>query len=93
MNIAWTQRSLRAFKRLIKRNPQLRLVIEQTLQQIELDVYHPSLKTHKLMGDLDDLWSCFVDYSYRILFEFTTDPATGNRAILLVNIGSHDEVY
>ena len=93
MNSAWTPRSLRAFKRLIKRNPQLRLVIEQTLQQIELDVYHPSLKTHKLMGDLDDIWSCSVDYSYRILFEFTTDPATGDRAILLVNIGSHDEIY
>jgi addiction module RelE/StbE family toxin len=93
MNIAWTPRSLRAFKRLIKRNPELRLLLEDTLQQMSLDVYHPSLKTHKLMGNLNDIWSCSVDRSYRILFEFTTDPVTGDKAILLVNIGSHDDVY
>ena len=57
------------------------------------DIYHPSLKTHKLMGNLDDTWSCSIDYSYRILFEFVTDPETDERAILLLNIGSHDEVY
>ena len=45
------------------------------------------------MGDLDDVWSCSVDYSYRILVEFAIDPETDERAILLLNIGSHDEVY
>jgi mRNA-degrading endonuclease YafQ of YafQ-DinJ toxin-antitoxin module len=43
------------------------------LQQMGSDIYHPSLKTHKLMGDLDDSWSCPVDHSYRILFEFAID--------------------
>jgi toxin HigB-1 len=57
------------------------------------DIYHPSLKTHKLMGDLEDTWSCSIDYSYRILFEFVPDPETGGMAILLLNIGSHDDVY
>ena len=93
MKIGWTPRSIRAFKRLVKRNPQLRVLVEQTLQQMVSDIYHPSLKTHKLMGDLDDVWSCSVDYSYRILFEFAIDPETDERAILLLNIGSHDEVY
>ncbi len=67
--------------------------MEKTLQQMLSDIYHPSLKTHKLMGNLDDTWSCSIDYSYRILFEFVTDPETDERAILLLNIGSHDEVY
>jgi addiction module RelE/StbE family toxin len=93
MKIGWTPKSSRAFKRLVKRNPQLRILVEQTLQQMGSDIYHPSLKTHKLMGDLDDVWSCSIDYSYRILFEFEIDPETDERAILLLNIGSHDEVY
>jgi mRNA-degrading endonuclease YafQ of YafQ-DinJ toxin-antitoxin module len=45
------------------------------------------------MGNLDDIWSCSIDYSYQILFEFVTDPETDERAILLLNIGSHDDIY
>jgi toxin HigB-1 len=67
--------------------------IEQTLQQMVDEIYHPSLKTHKLTGDLDNTWSCSIDYSYRILFEFVTDPETGEQAVLLLNMGSHDDVY
>ena len=93
MNIAWTPKSVRAFKRLIRRNPQLRLLIEQTLQQMATDVYHLSLKTHKLIGNLDNTWSCSIDYSYRILFEFVPDVEAEGMAILLLNVGSHDDVY
>jgi addiction module RelE/StbE family toxin len=93
MRIGWTPKSIRAFKRLVRRNPQLRLVIEQTLLQMTADIYHPSLKTHKLMGNLEDVWSCSIDYSYRILFEFLPDSNTGEVEILLLNVGSHDDVY
>jgi hypothetical protein len=37
MKIGWTPRSIRAFKRLVKRNPQLRVLVEQTLQQMVSD--------------------------------------------------------
>jgi mRNA-degrading endonuclease YafQ of YafQ-DinJ toxin-antitoxin module len=93
MKIGWTPKSIRSFKRLVRKNPQLRLSIELTLLQMVSDVYHPSLKTHKLIGDLDGIWSCSIDYSYRILFEFMPDPETGEMAILLLNLGSHDDVY
>jgi hypothetical protein len=46
MKTGWTPRSIRAFKRLVKRHPQLRLLVEQTLEQMVSDIYHPSLKTH-----------------------------------------------
>lgn len=45
------------------------------------------------MGDLSDIWSCSVDYKYRILFEFVKKPETELEIILLLNVGSHDEVY
>ena len=93
MKLAWTPKSVRAFKRLIRKNPQLRPVVEKTLKQLEKDCFHSSLKTHKLTGDLANIWSCSIDYQYRILFEFIKDSKTQENAILLLNIGSHDEVY
>ena len=93
MKIAWTPKSLRSFKRLVRKNPQLRIAIAETLRQLEINCYHPSLRTHKLTGNLADVWSCSIDYQYRILFEFIKDPTTEENAILLLNLGSHDEVY
>ena len=93
MKLAQTPKSIRAFKRLIRKNPQLRSFIEKALKQLEQDCFHPSLKTHKLTGDLADVWPCSIDYQNRILFEFIKDSETDDNAILLLNIGSHDEVY
>jgi addiction module RelE/StbE family toxin len=91
--IGWTPKSLRAFKRLIRQNPQMRSLIEQTLTQLAEDPFHPSLRTHKLSGDLAGIWSCSIDYKQRILFEFVEASQAGEAAILLLNLGSHDEVY
>ena len=93
MKIAWTPKSLRAFKRIIRKKPNFRALIEQTLRQLAEDPFHPSLHTHKLKGDLSNIWSCSIDYSYRILFEFVENPEDREEAILLLNLGSHDEVY
>ncbi len=91
MTIGWTK-SLQAFKRLIRKNPQLRPLIAKTLQQLADDPFHP-IRTHKLIGNLSDIWSCSIDYSYRLLFEFVKNPESDFDAILLLNIGTHDEVY
>ncbi len=91
--IGWTPKSLRAFNRLIKRNPDLRSAIEQTLNQLSEDPFHPSLQTHKLTGDLAGIWSASIDYKLRILFEFVNDVESQEQSILLLNLGSHDDVY
>jgi addiction module RelE/StbE family toxin len=91
--LAWTPKSQRAFKRLVKRNPQLKQTIRQTLELLVRDPFEPSLRTHKLSGSLEDVWSCSIDYKLRILFEFVDDPEMDEQAILLLNLGSHDEVY
>jgi addiction module RelE/StbE family toxin len=91
--IGWTPKSLRAFKSLVKRNPNLRSAIEQTLIQLAEDPFHPALQTHKLTGDLAGIWSASIDYKLRILFEFVDSSDKQNQAILLLNLGSHDEVY
>ncbi|MBC6420718.1 MAG: type II toxin-antitoxin system mRNA interferase toxin, RelE/StbE family [Hormoscilla sp. SP12CHS1] len=95
MKVAWSAKSLRSFKRIVRKNPQLRLLLEEKLRQLAADPFHPSLRTHKLKGDLADSWSCSLDYDYRIIFEFVrvTEEEEEEEAILLLNIGNHDEVY
>ena len=43
----------RTFKKLIKKNPQLQAKILNILDLLEDDPFTPSLKSHKLTGDLD----------------------------------------
>lgn len=93
MQLVWTSAFSRAFKRLVRQNPQLRPQIEQTLEKLLADAFHPGLKTHKLKGDLEGRWSCSIDYSNRIIFRFETDPDSGEAQIFLLTLGSHDEVY
>lgn len=58
MKIAWTPQSLRCFKRIIRKRPDFRQLIEKTVRQLAEDPFHPSLHTHKLKGDLSNIWSC-----------------------------------
>ncbi|WP_232287221.1 type II toxin-antitoxin system RelE/ParE family toxin [Crocosphaera watsonii WH 8501] len=80
-------------ERMIRKNPAFRPLIEKTVRQLAEDPFHPSLRTHKLKGDLSNVWSCSIDYSNRVLFEFIEDPEQQKQAISLLNLGSHDEVY
>jgi mRNA-degrading endonuclease YafQ of YafQ-DinJ toxin-antitoxin module len=67
--------------------------VTKALEQLSIDAYHPSLKTHKLKGDLDGTWSCSIDYSYRVLFKFVPTPEDDGEEIFLLTLGNHDDVY
>jgi len=65
--------------------------IEATLDQLSADATHPSLRSHKLRGPLAGCWACSAGYDLRIVFEYTKDQ--GGEAVLLLALGTHDEVY
>lgn len=92
-NLVWSAGFVRKFKRLINKNPQMRSPVENVLHLLSEDPFNSSLHTHKLKGDLDGVWSCSIDYDHRILFEFVTNSDSGEEDILLLTLGSHDEVY
>lgn len=92
-NLVWSPIFIRKFKRLIRQNPNLRVSIEKTLQELADEPFQPSLRSHKLKGDLSDRWSCSIDYRNRILFRFIINEETEEEEILLLTLGSHDEVY
>jgi mRNA-degrading endonuclease YafQ of YafQ-DinJ toxin-antitoxin module len=65
--------------------------VEAALTILSESAFDPRLKTHKLKGSLDGVWACSAGYDVRILFEFVQHE--GAEAILLLTVGSHDEVY
>jgi addiction module RelE/StbE family toxin len=83
----------KSFKRLIKKSPHLQAKILAVLELLAEDPFYPSLKSHKLTGQLHGLWSCSVTYSYRIIFTFRQDTELEEDVIVLIDIGDHDEVY
>ena len=89
----WSSRYQKAFERKTKQNPLLSEKIVETMRMIERDPLNLKLRTHKLRGKFEGSWACSVDYDMRIVFEFVTNPTTQQEEILLVDIGSHDEVY
>ncbi|MFB2877481.1 type II toxin-antitoxin system YafQ family toxin [Floridanema aerugineum] len=93
MTLVWDNSFRRAFKRLVRKNPQMQEKIFEVLEVLDADPFSPSLKSHKLRGNLDGLWACWVEYNCRIIFSLVTDEESGEELIVLIDIGSHDEVY
>jgi len=42
---------------------------------------------------LAGLWACSCGYDCRIVFSLENDLENGGQIVLLIDIGSHDEVY
>jgi addiction module RelE/StbE family toxin len=93
MNLVWSAKFSRAIKRAARRDKKVLSEIERTLTQLAADSKHASLRTHKLKGELAGTWSCSVSYDLRILFDFVRNSESSEIEILLLAIGTHDEVY
>lgn len=65
--------------------------IESTLEQLSADSAHPLLRTHKLRGPLTGCWACSAGPDLRVVFEYTQHE--GAEAILLLALGTHEQVY
>ena len=73
----------------LKRHPEMRQQYLKTLQLLELNPFHPSLRLHALSGRLAGVHSVSINLSYRITLELLVD---GNEIVLL-QVGDHDTVY
>jgi proteic killer suppression protein len=75
--------------RFLKRHPELERQYLKTLQLLELNPHHPSLRLHPLSGKLQGLHSVAINLSYRITLELLIQ----DEQIIPVNLGDHDAVY
>ena len=74
-------------RRAKKLGPNERRALARALRLFQDDPHDARLGTHKLSGPLAGCWAFSFGYDARVVFEWDED-----RAVLL-NIGSHDEVY
>lgn len=76
-------------KKFLKKHSQLRGQYSKTLQLLEINPYHPSLRLHQFKTSSFEGYSVSINLSYRISIEFIVSE----QEIILVNIGDHQEIY
>ncbi len=91
--LIWGKTFIRALKRTIRKHPPLKHSIEEALRLLQEDPFAPQLATHKLKGRLAGSWACSVGYDLRIVFDFVKSASQQEDDILLLEVGTHDEVY
>ncbi len=92
-SLVWSAAFVRAVKRVVRRKPDLAPKVQRTLELLATDPFHPTLRTHRLKGALHGAWACTVDYDHRILFQFMRHRGSAEEEILLLTMGTHEEVY
>jgi mRNA-degrading endonuclease YafQ of YafQ-DinJ toxin-antitoxin module len=88
-SLIFTEQYEKRALRFLKRHPELEKQYLKTLQLLEANPQHPSLRLHPLSGRLIGLHSVSINLSYRITLEFLLK----DQEIIPVNVGDHDTVY
>jgi toxin HigB-1 len=87
--LVFTEQYTRRAAKFLKRHPDLARQYEKTLELLQVNPHHPSLRLHALAGRLDGLHSVSINLSYRITLELLVSQAE----VIPINVGDHDGVY
>jgi mRNA-degrading endonuclease YafQ of YafQ-DinJ toxin-antitoxin module len=87
--LIFTDQYNRRAAKFLKRHPDVETQYVKTLELLELNPHHPSLRLHRLSGKLEGLQSISINLKYRITIEIIITE----RDIVLINVGDHDAVY
>lgn len=80
---------LRRAKKFFKKHPDLKKTFAEVVDDLRKDPFQPHLELHSLGGKLEGCYAVSLTYSYRI----TLTLMVTEKEIILLDIGSHDEVY
>lgn len=89
INLVWDSAFKQSYKKRIKPDAILKEKFWDTLELFSESPFESNLKTHQLTGKLKGLWAFRVANDCRVVFKFFND----NKSALLIDIGTHDEVY
>ncbi len=84
----WDEAFVHAVKKWQKKHPDLVDRFKERLRLFSEQPFDPSLKTHNLSGHLKACSAFSVTYEYRLVFRFISA-----HKVLLIAIGTHDDVY
>lgn len=77
---------IKELKKISKKDKKLYQQIVKQLDVFSQNPNHPSLRLHKLKGQLKQVWSLSINRSYRILF-------VDDYEYYFFSLGTHDQVY
>ena len=87
--IVTTEYFLRRARKFLVKHPDLRERFAHVVDDLKQDPFAPHLAYHPLGGKLKDVRAVSVTYEHRILLRIEIKE----KEIILLDIGSHDEVY
>jgi len=87
--LIWTASFTHSAGKFIERHRDLRQKLAAILRDLEKDPFQPHLKYHHLGGKLKGLQAVSITRSFRI----TLTVMITEKEIILLDVGSHDEVY
>ena len=90
VELIWDEPFKKIYKKWSHKPPELKDQFAMKIILFTEDPFHPSLKTHTLSGILKGLWSFRITYEHRLVFDFVDESRT---KVVLIDIGSHEEVY
>ena len=87
--IVTTRYFLRRARKFFRKHPDLQERFAQVVDDLKQDPFHPRLAYHPLGGKLKGVQAVSITDSYRI----TLTIVISEKEIILLDIGSHDDVY
>lgn len=87
--LVWTAGFTRTAGKFLKQHQELREKFATILTDLERDPFQPHLRYHHLRGKLEGVQAISITSSYRL----TLTILIANKEIILLDVGSHDEVY
>ncbi len=80
---------LRQARKFFKKHPDLKARFAEVLGDLQRDPFQPHLEMHPLRGKLAGCHAVSLTHGYRI----TLTLLITDKEIILLDVGSHDEVY
>ena len=76
-------------RKFFRKHPDLTERFAKVVQDLQVDPFNPQLALHPLSGKLKGLYAISLTYRYRV----TLTLMVSEKEIVLLDVGSHDEVY
>lgn len=84
-----TDKFLRQAKKFFKKHQDLKSRFAKLTTALAKGPFQPALELHPLSGKLEGIWAVCLTYKYRV----TLTIMITEKEIILLDIGTHDEVY
>ena len=88
MYIKLSPEVVKDLRKIKQKNIKLSSRIQKQLYLFSINPKHPSLRTHKLNANMNNLWSISITMSIRMVYRLLNEDQA-----YFIKIGTHKEVY